>query len=969
MAGNVYFKKTTMKKILLLLLLSAFVSQAQVQTITPTVAPNPFERNVSVTITVQGSQINESTWGVTGNALYLWGWMQDANGNALGDCPTNGSWGVSSETNRLTYNSGNDTYTKTFIPQDFYGNTVFGKMCFLVKAKDGSGDKKTNDNIFNVGAFQMTLSSPVENSFTIITTNTNASVVASNTGGAAIYTLKANGVTISGPTTTTFFTAGPLVTQNTVFTLECTQGVTTITKKFTYLFDPGIQSLAMPAGLEEGINYDASDATKATLVLDAPNKDFVFVAGSFNNWLPNGTYAMKKDPTTGKYWYALTGLTSGQVYTYQYWVARKIPPTNSPKVVKTADPYSKLVLSPYDDPYIPAAKYPNLPPYPAGQEKEVTVLQTAQTAYPWVVTNFTKPLKDNLVIYEVLIRDFDANMSYQNLIDRIDYFKNLKVNAIQLMPVMEYEGNEGWGYNSSFHMALDKFYGPGAKLKEFIDLCHQNGIAVILDVALNHAFGRNPMVRMWMTDADGDGFGDPTSESPYFNVAAMHSYNVGSDFNHALARTRTYTKRVVKQWIQEYKIDGLRWDLTKGFTQACPSNVAGGQDNCTNGYQQDRVDILKEYADYSWSLDPTHYTIFEHLGGDSEEQQWANYRIAEGKGIMLWGKLTEQYNQLTMGYNSNNDISRMRSTSRGFTGHRLVGYPESHDEERLMYKNVTFGNTTNAAHNVTNLNTALSRMSALGAVSLLIPGPKMIWQFGDLGNDQSIFTCNNGTVNTSTDATSGDCKLDTKTQFQWTNNWLGNTNRNQIYSDWGKMIDMKKNYPVFKGNSSINSGTTLQPKIYIYDDALPTNTLKNVVVLSNFDVVSQNVVANFPYSGTWYNLMDNSPLIVSNVSMSVTIEAGGFRVYGNQPTTLNTDEYTEMSFVNLSPNPTSGYFTINAETSKVQIFTITGQLVKSYEGIHSVTYQFDTNNLTDGVYVVKATDLNNREKTMKLIKQ
>jgi 1,4-alpha-glucan branching enzyme len=55
------------------------------------------------------------------------------------------------------------------------------------------------------------------------------------------------------------------------------------------------------------------------------------------------------------------------------------------------------------------------------------------------------------------------------------------------MPVMEFEGNESWGYNTSFHMALDKFYGTSDKLKEFIDLCHQNGIAVILDVALNHA--------------------------------------------------------------------------------------------------------------------------------------------------------------------------------------------------------------------------------------------------------------------------------------------------------------------------------------------------------------------------------------------------------------------------------------------------------------------------------------------------
>ncbi|HRN45322.1 MAG TPA: alpha-amylase family glycosyl hydrolase, partial [Flavobacterium sp.] len=155
-------------------------------------------------------------------------------------------------------------------------------------------------------------------------------------------------------------------------------------------------------------------------------------------------------------------------------------------------------------------------------------------------------------------RDFDANRSYQDLINKIDYFKNLKINAIELMPVMEFEGNESWGYNTSFHMALDKFYGTSEKLKEFVDLCHQNGIAVILDVALNHAFGRNPMVRMWMNDSDGDGWGSPSTENPYFNTVAMHSYSVGEDFNHQQPRTQNYVQRVIKQWVEEYKIDGLR---------------------------------------------------------------------------------------------------------------------------------------------------------------------------------------------------------------------------------------------------------------------------------------------------------------------------------------------------------------------------------------------------------------------------
>jgi 1,4-alpha-glucan branching enzyme len=416
--------------------------------------------------------------------------------------------------------------------------------------------------------------------------------------------------------------------------------------------------------------------------------------------------------------------------------------------------------------------------------------------------NFVKPDKDKLVVYEVLVRDFDANRSYQSLIDRIDYFKNLKINAIQLMPVMEFEGNESWGYNTAFHLALDKAYGPADKLKGFVDLCHQNGIAVILDVALNHAFGRNPMDRMWMSDPDGDGWGGPASDNPYFNMTATHSYSVGNDFNHQQTRTKTYVKRVVKQWIQEFKIDGFRWDLTKGFTQNCT-----GSDACTNSYQQDRVDVLKEYADYSWSLDPSHYVIFEHLGADNEEQQWANYRLNEtpSKGVMMWGEMTTAYNQLSMGYNSSNDISRMGNAAHGFTAKRLLGYPESHDKERLMYKNLIYGNNTNVSHNVRTLNTALSRMSAIGAVSLLIPGPKMIWHFAELGFNDSIFTCNNGTVNTDSDATSGDCKLDTKPQPQWVNNWLGDSNRNAIYSNYAKMIELKENNAVFSNQLQLKS--------------------------------------------------------------------------------------------------------------------------------------------------------------------
>nr|WP_315171002.1 alpha-amylase family glycosyl hydrolase [uncultured Flavobacterium sp.] len=959
-----------MRKILLLgILLWGCIVFGQQQTVTHTIAPATFEETTSITITVNGSSINEATWGVTGNALYMWAWSYDINGTNERDCPTNGTWTSSNEANRFTYNSASDTYTMTFVPSTFFNRVGLGRFGFLIKAKDGTGDKKSQNILTEVGSFQVTLNTPAQNSTTILASGGSLNITASNTNGVANYNLKANGTSINTAAATASYAFNHTnITGNQNYELEVTQGITTIVKKFTAVVSPTVVSETIPAGLVDGINYNPNDATKATLVLDAPLKDFVYVAGSFNNWQPTAAYAMKKDASAGstKFWLELTGLTAGTNYTYQYWVVDQTPLAGSPSLVKAADPYSTLVLSPYDDGGIPATSFPNLPAYPSGQEREVTWFKTGQTPYAWsqATLNFVKPAKEKLVLYLVLVRDFDARRNFQDLIDKIDYFKNLKVNAIQLLPVMEFEGNESWGYNTSFHMALDKFYGTPEKLKELIDLYHQNGIAVILDVALNHAFGRNSMVRMWMNDPDGDGFGSPTTENPYFNTVAKHSYSVGEDFNHQQARTKNYVKRVIKQWVEEFKIDGFRWDLTKGFTQN-----AEGSESQTNAYQQDRVDVLKEYADYSWSLDPTHYVIFEHLGTDAEEKQWADYRINDpiSKGIMTWGKMTDEYNELTMGY-PNKNIARMSSSSRGFIGQRLMGYAESHDEERLMYKNLQLGNSTNSAHNVKTLATSLSRMSALGAVSLLVPGPKMIWHFGELGWEQSIFACNNGVVNTPSDATAGDCKLDTKPQPQWTGNWLGNTDRSKIYNDWAKMITLKINEPVFLGSVTISSTNSVTPNIKIANSALASTVLKDVLIISNFDVVARNVATGFPYAGTWYNLMDNTTLNVTDVNQTINLQPGEYRILGNKTATLAIADFEKEATIKLYPNPASNYFTLNAETTKVEIYSISGQKVKEFDTIKSIDQQFSISDLSKGFYLVKAYNAKNQTQVLKLIK-
>jgi glycosidase len=952
------------KIIIIFLVLFKITLNAQIST-----TPSTFEANQSVTINFNktGTALASYTGviyahiGVTVNGV---DWQN-----------VKGTWGNNTTQPALTQ-TGTSTYTLTISP-DLY--TYFNvpttssitKICVVFR--NATGSAQNNQGTFiNVGAFQASLTAPTSNSTTILTTGQSLPITASNTGGTANYTLLANGVFLNAATGATYSYPATNITSNTFYELQVTLGSVTFTYKFYAIVDPITQSLAMPSNLEDGINYNPTDPSKATLVLTAPGKDFIYVAGSFNSWQPNTSYAMKLDPTTGKFWLELTGLTSGTQYTYQYWVVDNTPTSGSPKLVRTADPYSTLVLSSFDDPYISAVSYPNLPAFPtaSGQNREVTVLQTGQTPYAWstATTNFVKPSKDNLVVYEVLIRDFDSNRNIQNLIDKIDYFKNLKINAIELMPIMEYEGNESWGYNTAFHMALDKYYGTQNKMKEFIDLCHQNGIAVILDLALNHAFGRNPMVRMWMKDSDGDGWGDPAADNPYFNEFAKHSYGVGSDFNHSSSYTKYYTKRVIKQWIQEFKIDGFRWDLTKGFTQACSS----GNDACTNAYQQDRVDVLKDYLDYSWLLDPYHYAIFEHLGADNEEQQWANYRIGEtpSKGVMMWGEMTTAYSQLLMGYTSNADISRIGHSAHGFGAKRVMGYPESHDKDRIMYSALTYGLSSGASPVLANLNNALYRMSAIGAISLLVPGPKMIWHFASLGMNDSIYTCSNGTVNTETDATTGDCKLSTKPQPQWVNNWLANTQRNKIYNDWAKMIDLKKNNLVFSSNYAISpNGTNLKQRIYIWNDALPSTQLKNVVVLANFNTDSTTITPDFPYTGNWINLMDNSTISVTSTTSPITIEAGGYRIYGNAAPALSEQNQNNFDkWITLFPNPANDYFNLNTNTSKVEIYTITGQLVRIFEK-QNANYNYSISELNKGIYLVRVFDENNFQQTIKIIKE
>jgi len=605
---------------------------------------------------------------------------------------------------------------------------------------------------------------------------------------------------------------------------------------FYYVVNSPVVWQALPGGIQDGINYTSS--TSATLCLLAPNKstttENVYVIGDFNNWEVDPDYMMKKTSDNRKYWVTINNLTPGKEYAFQYLMGNSL---------RFADPYTEKILDGSNDKYIDTVTYPNLMAYPADKTSQlVSVLQTSPAQYTWTTTGYKRPDKKNLVIYELLVRDFLSAHNYNALIDTLGYLKNLGVNAIELMPVNEFEGNISWGYNPNFYFAPDKYYGTKNALKKFIDKAHQMGISVIMDMVLNHSFGSSSMVRLYWDSANNR----PSSNNPWFNPVAKHPYNVGYDFNHESDATKYLVNRVVSFWLSEYKIDGFRFDLAKGFTQF----NSGDDVSLWGQYDQSRINIWKGISDEIRSVDSTAYIILEYFADNSEEKVISSY------GMMLWGNMNSNYNEATMGYNdgSKSDLSWGSYKARGWSDPNLVTYMESHDEERLMFKNLQYGNSY-GSYNIQNLATALDRVKLAAAFFFTIPGPKMLWQFGELGYDVSIDVPG---------------RTDPK-PILW--NYYSDPLRKNLYKTFAALIKLKTNYEAFNSdNFSLDVAGALK-RISIVHSSM------NVNIIGNFDVAQRLINPVFNNTGVWYDYFTGNPLKVDSVNQTIALNPGEFHIY------------------------------------------------------------------------------------------
>ncbi|WP_224995631.1 alpha-amylase family glycosyl hydrolase [Cesiribacter sp. SM1] len=716
-----------------------------------------------------------------------------------------------------------------------------------------------------------------------------------------------------------------------------------------YLY-PQPVTAALPAGVIKGINYHEDDPSKVTLVLEAPGKDFAYVVGDFTNWLPVSEYLMKQTPGGEMFWLEVTGLNPGEEYVFQYWVEGN---------TKIGDPYADKVADPWNDQYISASTYPNLPRYNKTDYGVASVLQTAQEAHEWAASeaNWTKPEPKDLVVYEVLLRDFLETHNYRDLTDTLSYLKRLGVNAIQLMPVMEFEGNISWGYNPMYHFAPDKYYGTKKELKQFIEAAHQQGMAVILDMVLNHAFGQSPLVKMYWDESNST----VSAASPWFNPQATHPFNVGFDFNHESPYTQSFVDSVNLYWLEEYHFDGFRFDLSKGFTQTNnPDNVGAW-----SAYDASRIAILKRMADEIWEHTGDAYIILEHFADNQEEKELAEYRAAEGKGMMVWGNLNHAYNQNTMGYAAESDIRWVYHGTRNWSVPHVVGYMESHDEERLMYKNLAYGNAA-GNYSVKDEATALNRQKAVGLMFYTIPGPKMIWQFGELGYDISINRCEDGTI-------SDNCRLSPKPAY-W--EYLDSPEHKSLFDHTADLLRLRNEYSVFTNGTASFQDEGLIKKLSL-KNAANTNAPAsademNVFIVTNFDVTSRNVTAVFPHAGTWYDYYAGGKAVEAGTAgLPLQIDAGMYKMYTDYP--IGSGAVTGLPNglaigLRLYPNPATELITLETGGKQLQQFSISNMQGISISPRKASGNQWNISSLPTGFYVARVV-VAGRSYYLKFVKQ
>lgn len=803
-----------------------------------------------------------------------------------------------------------NTWTLTIPAIDsYYGITnpseVVKKLAFVFRNADGSrkGKNANGSDIFvDVAAagFAINFTSDLKSKVLTEAVPVKCTLTATQPAAMSIYLDTPSNTVASGSNTTTLNASVTVTPGRHTIYAKATSGATTLMDSIQVTLAGAAKTEPYPGGVPK-MGPVACDDGSVIFCIAAPSKQSVLIAGSWNGYALDDNAVMNVHNYNGTnyFWRKVPGVANGADHTYYFIV-------DGTRCV--GDPYARLVLDPWNDKYIPSSVFPNMPAYPSAHVSDTPVAlynSNMDSGYNWQVPQFKGVPQSDLIIYELLLRDFTGtegqaygNGTIAGAIEKLDYIKSLGVNAVELMPIMEFNGNNSWGYNTNFYFAPDKAYGTPSDYRRLIDEIHARGMAVILDIVFNQSDGLHPWYMMY-----------DMARNPFYNGTAPHAYSVLNDWNQDNALVQQQWHDALQYWLTAYKVDGFRFDLVKGLGNnnsygakydALTNTWTNVTDAGTNNLNMTRVERMKQLHDAMRAVNPDAYFINENLAGAIEENI-----MAEDKEIN-WANINGASCQFAMGWSSDSGLNRFYAPNDSRMWGSTVSYAESHDEERMAYKQNMYG----AAGVKGNLSTSMRRLGSVAAQMLLAPGAHMIWQFQEFGADQT-------TKNSYGNDTSPKTVI-------WSQ--LNDPDRAGLLKSYTELCHLRSSNPeLFTQQTStsinFNSWDSRSLSLSSGDKILwlavnPSTTATAVIPTGSADLSSSQ----------WHLLSASYDTAPQASAQGVTLAPGAYAVYGTQAVSGRTD-ITADAVQSVKVYGGDGCIVVEGSTEGVSAYTVSGQRV------------------------------------------
>ena len=633
---------------------------------------------------------------------------------------------------------------------------------------------------------------------------------------------------------------------------------------------------------------------------------------------------MYKDPNIQDTWWIELDLPNGQ-YEYEYLLI------NGNRI---ADPFSRRLTN----------GKTRIEIGPGG-------ISTADD-FIWSSNDYIRPSLDTLIIYELHVDDFSAQGNGQgtflDVIDRLDHLKMAGINAIELLPITEFPGTHSWGYDPQLMSAVEGNYGTPEEFMRLVDEAHSRGIAVIIDLVWNHIKSTSPI---WEIQPDYD-------LNPYIKLHTDLNPNEAEgswgmlDWDHFNTNTIDYINRVNKIWVDEYRVDGFRFDAMYMI-----------------GWDMQQ----QEYGIPAWSTelrnhDPTIYQIAEHL--PSNPWLIENTDLSSGWHDSFHDRLLNDVHGQSL---STMSIMRQIVGLHEYSDWgdpynsrtQAVKYMVSHDEQSILQEMVTF--------NSYSIEEARSRDKFYATILFTSLGIPMLFQGQEFGlqtgwDDDN----NNGNYD------------DEKLQYRPVDWSLLNTDIGQSHLEhYSKLAKLRKSNPAFYEGTfyDLYRYTSQKVIVYGYKDESPNNNDDQVVVVANFSSL-ERTIENVPFlsSGIWYDALNPTNVITideDNYYDEYSIPAKSAIVFTNRDYQLAIPSSYEsvpdqFQLVECYPNPFNGKLNIRYHINNVSniyatIYDLSGKVIKSFEsepkypGQHQLIWDTKNNNgdaVATGLYFISLSSKN-----------